>query len=188
MGINLTLKFIANYVNALKLKYKSIQQANSRPFPLRIIGRELAPSNKDTIYTVQIVGKNLVSKVCATELFKDKQLLNSLSPCDLLLILNISNKKNSYKKKNIIIFPCHSRYKIISKSYNRVIQQTIFTIEISKLSGNIHKKLTALEIVNNPLILEKLSPQETYDLGFTIGSETIINEIQKLYRLNNASY
>ena len=179
----MSLNFIGRYIVKLKLKYKSIQQVNSCPFPLRIIGQERG--NRDIIYTVQIVGKNLISKLCATELFNDKRLLNALSPYDLLLLLNVSNKKIYHKKENIILFPCPSRYRIISKSYNHIIQQTIFTMEISKTDGKIQKKFTGLEIVNNPLILEKLNAEETYDLGFTIGSETIINEIHKLYRLNN---
>jgi hypothetical protein len=45
------------------------------------------------------------------------------------------------------------------------------------------KKLTALEIANNPLILEKLTPQEIYDLGYTVGLETILREILYLANL-----
>ena len=182
----MSLKFIGNYLNNIKLKYKSIQQANSCPFPLRIIGQELADNKIDTIYTVQIVGKNLISKVYAAELINDKQLLNALSPYDLLNFLNISKKEVVYKKDNIILFPCRARYKIISKSYNRVIQQTIYTIEISQTNNTIQKKFTALEIVNNSLILGKLSPQETYDLGFTVGSEIVLKEINKLSEIRNS--
>lgn len=178
----MSLKFIENYINNFKLKYKSIQQASSCPFPLRIIGQEPADINGDTIYTVQIVGKNLVSKIHATEFFNDKQLLNALSPYDLLQFLNISNKQIAYKRDNIIIFPSRARCKMIAKNYDRVIQQTIFTIEISQANKIIHKKFTALEIVNNPLVLEKLSSEETYDLGFTVGSETILKEMQKLFQ------
>ena len=185
MGINLSLKFIGNYVNALKLKYKSIQQASSCPFPLRIIGQELAHSNGETIYTIQIVGKNLISKLYAAELFNDKKLLSALSPYDLLHFLNTYNKKIAYKKDNVIIFPCRARYKIISKSYDRVIQQTIFIIEVIQANNTMQKKYTGIEIVNNPLIIEKLNSKETYDLGFTVGSEVILKEIHKLSQLNN---
>ncbi|WP_218814251.1 hypothetical protein [Rickettsiella endosymbiont of Dermanyssus gallinae] len=172
------LKFIGNYINTIKLKYKSIQQAKSYPFPLRIISQELA--NKDTVYTVQIVGKNLVFKLCATELFNDNQLLQRLSPFDLLNILNSSNKKTFYKKNNLIIFPCRVHYKIIAKSYDHARQQSIFILEITQANNVIQKKFTALEIVKAPFMLEKLSSQEIYDLGFTIGSETILEEIHKL--------
>lgn len=90
----LNLKFIDTCIHSIKLKYKLIQKANSCLYPLRIIGQELMNKNQDTIYIIQVVGKNLVSKTYATKLFKDKQLLNALSPYDLLHILNISNKKN----------------------------------------------------------------------------------------------
>ena len=154
-------------------------------FPLRIVGQALYPKNKDVIYIMQIVGKNIVSKVHAAELFKDKQLLNSLSPYDLLYILNISNKQNFSKKNNFLLFPCPVHYRMVSKSYDHITQQTIFTVEIIHSDKTIQKKLTALEIVNNPLIVGKLSPQETYDLGFTVGSETILKEIHKLVLLKN---
>ena len=172
------LKFIRRCINAIKLKYKSIQQVNSCPFSLRIIGQEL--SNKNTVYTVQIVGKNLVFKLCAAELFNDNQLLQGLSPFDLLKILNSANKKTFSKKNNLLIFPCHIHYKMIAKGYDHTSQQSIFTIEMTQANNVILKKFTALEILNNPLILEKLSYQETYDLGFTVGSEAILKEVQKL--------
>lgn len=172
------LKFIGNCINTIKLKYKSIQKANSYSFPLRIIGQELA--NENIIYIVQIVRKNLVFKLCANELFNDKQLLKGLSPYDLLKLLKSSNKKNFYKNNNLLIFPCHAHYKMVAKNYDHTSQQTIFIIEIIQANNIIQKKFTALEIVNNPLILEKLSYQETYDLGFTVGSEAILKEVQKL--------
>ena len=123
----------------------------------------------------------------ATELFQDKRLLNSLSPYDLLYILNISNKQTFGKKDNFLIFPCRIHYKMVSKSYDRITQQTIFTIEIIHSNKIIQKKLTALEIVSNPLILGALNSQETYDLGFTVGSETILKEINKLVHFKNNS-
>ncbi len=141
--------------------------------------------NQDTIYIIQVVGKNLVSKIYATKLFKDKQLLNALSPYDLLHILNISNKKNIDKKDKLLIFPSRAHYKLVSKSYDHNTQQTIFTLAITQPSKTTQKKLTAFEIISNPLILAKLSSQETYDLGFTVGSETILKEIYKLAHLKN---
>ena len=59
-------------------------------------------------------------------------------------------------------------------------EETIFTLEITRVNKCIQKRLTALEIVNNPLILEKLTPQEIYDLGYTVGSEAILREILHL--------
>jgi hypothetical protein len=109
----------------------------------------------------------------------DNQLLKELPPYDLIKILSNSNKKID-KKDNLILFPCRSHYKIMAKSYDHINQQTIFTIEITRANNTIQKKLTALEILKNPLILEKLSHQETYDLGFTVGSEAILKEVQKL--------
>lgn len=172
------LKFIGNYIKTIKLKYKSIKQANSCPFPLRIIGQELA--KQDTVYTVQIAGKNLIFKLCAEELFNDNQLLKGLSPYDLLKVLNNSKKKTFYNNNNLIIFPCRTQYKMIAKSYDHVSQQSIFTLELTQANNVTQKRFTALEILNNPLILGKLSYQETYDLGFTIGSEAILKEVQKL--------
>lgn len=173
------LKFIRRCTNAIKAKYESIQRANSRPFFLRIIDRELA--NKNIVYIVQIVGKNSVFKLCAAELFNDNKLLQGLSPFDLLKILSDSNKKSFLKKKNnLIIFPCRAQYKMIAKHYDNSSQETIFTIQVTQATNVIQKQFTALEILNNPLILEKLSYQETYDLGFTVGSEAILKEIQKL--------
>jgi hypothetical protein len=176
----LNLKLIGNYIKNVKLKYKSIQQVSSRSYPFRIIAQELVRGNTDIIYILQIVGKNLVSKVYAAELFNDKQLLNALSPYDLLLFLNSFNKKIVCRKGNLLIFPCSSHYKLVSRQYDHFTQQTIFTIEIVQSGKTVQKKLTALQIVNNPFLLERLSAKETYEIGFTIGSETILKEIHQL--------
>lgn len=176
-GIDLNFKYVESYISTIKATYQSLQKANANPFALRIINEEACTKSGDTLFTLQLVGKNLVSKLYATEISNDKKLLKSLSPIDLLKILNISNKQILYKKDNIIYFPCDVCYKLVAKSYNHTLAQTIFTLQISRTNKIVQQKLTALEIVNNPLILEKLKPQEIYDLGFTIGSETILKEI-----------
>jgi hypothetical protein len=180
----LNLNFLKYSINTLKSKYKSIQKTHST-FPLRIIDKELSPRTGDTIYTIQIVGKNLVSKLQATELFNDAHLLAALSPFDLLKFVNISNKQRFYKNSNLLIFPCHMHYKMIAKSYDCKTQETIFTIEIVQANQTMQKKYTALEIVNGPLILEKLSSKENYGLGFAIGSEAVLKEMLKLAYCTN---
>jgi hypothetical protein len=159
-----------------------LQKANAYPFSLRIIDEEINTS-EETIFTLQLVGKNIISKLYAKDISNDKKLLKCFSPLDLLKILNASNRKLIQKRGNIILFPCRAYYKLIAKNYNHTIQQTIFILEISHANQVTKKRLTALEIANNPLILEKLSPQEIYDLGYTVGSETILREILYLANL-----
>jgi len=178
----LSFKYVENTISTIKAKYKLLQKANAHPFSLRIIDEEIN-ANGETIFTLQLVGKNLVSKLPAKDISSDKKLLKSLSPIDLLKILNASNKKLLKKRGNIILFPCQAYYKLIAKNYNHTLQQTIFILEISRANQITQKKLTALEIANNPLILEKLTPQEIYDLGYTVGSESILREILYLASL-----
>ncbi len=64
-----------------------LQKANAYPFSLRIIGEEINASG-ETIFTSQLVGKNLISKLYAKDISSDKKLLKSFSPLDLLKILN----------------------------------------------------------------------------------------------------
>jgi hypothetical protein len=183
VGISLSFKYVENTITTLKLKYKSLQKANSHPYSLRIINEEICAKNGETLFTLQIVGKNLVSKLYSADISNDKKLLKSLSPIDLLKILNIQNRNYLSKKNNMILFPCKAYYKLVAKSYNHMLQKTFFTLEITRANKTTQKKLAALEIANNPLILEKLTPQETYDLGFTVGSETILKEILHLASL-----
>lgn len=176
-------KYVENYISHIKEKYKLLQKANACPFALRIIDEEVCTENGETLFTLQLIGKNLISKLYASEISSDKKLLKSLSPIDLLKILNTSNKKFLHKRENIILFPCQAYYKLTAKNYNHILQQTIFTLEITRATKITQKKLPALEIANNPLILEKLTPQEIYDLGYTVGSETILREILYLANL-----
>ena len=180
--ISLSFKYVENTISTIKAKYKMLQKANSYPFSLRIIDEEIN-ANGETIFTLQLVGKNLISKLYAKDISSDKKLLKSFSPLDLLKILNATNKKFLQKRGNIVLFPCRAYYKLIAKNYNHTLQQTIFILEISRANQITQKKLTALEIANNPLILEKLTPQEIYDLGYTVGSETILREILYLASL-----
>lgn len=179
----MNFKYVENTISTIKAKYKSLQKANAHPFALRIIDEEVCIKNGETIFTLQLVRKNLISKLYTKEIIDDKKLLKLLSPIDLLKILNASNKKLLHKKNNIILFPCQAYYKLIAKNYNHILQQTIFVLEITRANKVTQKKLTALEIANNPLILEKLTPQETYDLGYTVGSEMILKEILHLANL-----
>lgn len=91
-------KYVENYFSTIKAKYKLLQKANAHPFALRIVDEE-SSTNGETIFTLQLVGKNLVSKLSAKDISNDKELLKSLSPIDLLKILNISNKKFLQKRK-----------------------------------------------------------------------------------------
>ncbi|MGC1854785.1 MAG: hypothetical protein WA659_05380 [Candidatus Aquirickettsiella sp.] len=181
--MGLDFKYVENYISSIKEKYKSLQKANACPFSLRIIDEEVCIENGETLFTLQLIGKNLISKLYASDISNDKKLLKSLSPIDLLKILNTSNKKFLHKRENIILFPCQAYYKLTAKNYNHILQQTIFTLEITRATKITQKKLTALEIAKNPLILEKLTPQEIYDLGYTVGSEAILKEIIYLAKL-----
>ena len=88
----MNFKYVENTISAIKLKYKSLQKASSHPYSLRIINEEICAKNGETLFTLQIIGKNLVSKLYATDIKKNKKLLKSLSPIDLLKILNTYNK------------------------------------------------------------------------------------------------
>lgn len=179
----MNFKCVENYITTIKLKYKSLQKANALPYSLRIINEEICTKNGETLFTLQIIGKNLISKLYAADISNDKKLLKSLSPIDLLKILNTCNRNYISKKDNMILFPCKAYYKLIAKSYSHILQKTFFTLEITRANKVMQRKLTALEIANNPLILEKLTSQETYDLGFTVGSEMILKEILHLVSL-----
>lgn len=182
-GVGLNFKHVGNYISTIKAKYQSLQKANSHPFSLRIINEEICTKSGKTLFTIQLVGKNLISKLYAAEISSDRKLLKSLSPVDLLRILNISNQQFLCKRDDIILFPCDAYYRLVAKSYSHTLQQTIFTLEISRRNKTIQSKLTALEIINSPLILEKLNPQEIYDLGFTVGSENVLKEILHIANL-----
>lgn len=178
----MNFKYLENTISTIKIKYKSLQKANTSPFSLRIID-EKTNADGEILFTLQLIKKNIISKLYAKDISSDKKLLKLLSPLDLLKILNASNKKFLKKRGNIILFPCQAYYKLVAKNYNHIFQQTIFTLEISHTNQITQKKLTGLDIANNPLILEKLSRHEIYDLGYTIGSETILKEIQYLASL-----
>lgn len=100
----MSFKYVENTISTIKAKYKMLQKANAHPFSLRIIDEEINV-NGDTIFTLQLVGKNLVSKLHAKDISSDKKLLKSFSPLDLLKILNALNKK--FLKKGGTLFFFH---------------------------------------------------------------------------------
>ncbi len=182
----MNFKYVENYISIIKARYKSLQKANAYPFAFRIIDEEISAKNGKFLFILQLVGKNLISKLSINEITGDKQLLKSLSPTDLLKILNSLNKKKKKllkKNENVIPFPCQTYYKLIAKNYNSIRQKTIFTLEITHANKITQKKIPAFEIANNPLILEKLTPQEIYELGYTVGSEAILRKILSLPKL-----
>ena len=64
-------------------------------------------------------------------------------------------------------------YRITSKRFNAKIQQFIFTIETK---DNVRFNTTAEELSKNQDLLKNIGLQDSYDIGYTQGAESILKE------------
>lgn len=163
--------FIKLLFQKIANEYKALLEYTRGIKPFKIIEIEqLSSIPGETKFIIQVVNKNSVIALTAAEIIITYSDLNEFSKFHATLVrqaahgnlvnfFNLSDKEHSYK--------------IISKKIDHISKQFIFTIETRE---KVKFTRTADELSKDRALLENLSFQDIYDIGYTNGSEQILKE------------
>lgn len=170
---NLTTRenFLISLLNKIINEYKLLlaQSRYNKPFKIVDI-LKLSTIPGETLFAIQISHKNSIFKLTAAEIINSNYSLNDFNDFHAKMIrqaalgklinfLNLSEENHAYK--------------IVSKRFDKRIQQFIFTIEDNT---SIRFNSTADELSKNKNLLANIDPQDVYNIGYTQGAESILKE------------
>ena len=164
--------FLISMLNKLVLEYKTILNyvRSTKPFKItEIINLSSVPG--ETLFLIQIKNNSCPLRLTAGQIINDNYDLNNFNEFHAEIIKKAGEGKLIEYLKLAPIQK--SKYTIISKKFNKELQQNIFVIEDDK---KIKFARTAEEIVKDKQLFNHLSFEDIYNIGYTQGTESIIRE------------
>lgn len=164
---NLLIAFLQK---ALK-EYKRLLDESRKGKPLKIVEISfLSDYPGETKFLIQVRNKNCVIELSAAEIFSEKYNLDDFNEFNASMIKAAAqgDLRNFLKIK-----PNNPEYKIVSKSVDRKKGQNLFTI---KSTSGKNFVAAAKEVAAMREVINKLSPDDIYDIAYTRGYETAISE------------
>ncbi len=163
--------FLMTLLHKIIKEYKALLEYTRRTKPFKIIKiKKLSDIPGETEFIVQVANKNCAIQLTAAQIIADNYNLSDFNDFHAEMIQQAAQGKlteflnHSYSKPS---------YKIIAKRFDKTIKQYIFTIETLEQQ---HFVRTAAEIAQDNELLKNLSFYDVYDIGYTQGSESILQE------------
>jgi hypothetical protein len=157
-------------------EYKSLLEYSRRNKPLKVVEiLSISSIPGESRFTIQVTHKNSIARLTAAEIINSGYKLNDFSDFHAELICQAAQGRLAQFLKSSEMEPI---YKIISTKFDSTIQQCIFTIETKE---NIRFTRTASQLSSNRDLLLNMSKQDVYDVGYSKGSESILNENTSIY-------
>lgn len=150
--------FVLMYIRWIAQSYSLINRANSSLATLRIISEKSIEEKKETIFVIQLSGKNIFPKFRAIDLFDDKSLFLNFSELDKQKILQALPTKQS-----------PILYRITSRTYDKHSKQFYFTIEF--VNENKKENLTVSEIIQKFSRFAGFNEKDSFLIGLEIGKQ-----------------
>jgi hypothetical protein len=139
-----------------------------RPY-YRVI--EIAQTEHDVfIVTVQIINRSIIFTIEPEEILANDKMVNQFSPHDIRTLtylgyLSIHNPKYKILAQRISQEKDHLMFALKKKGYRKLVIKT------------------ANEIMKDDEILDNLSAKDAHIVGYTLGSESILNEKNIKYQI-----
>lgn len=156
-------------------EYKLLLEYARREKPLKIVDIiHISSIPGETKFIIQVTNKNCLAHLSAAEIINQNYNLDDFNNFHAEIIRKAAQGRLMEFLK---LKERSHKYKIISKKFDAQIQQYVFTIE-SEEKGLF--KSTAQELSKNKNLIENISMQDIYDVGFTQGTESILKEKSSL--------
>ncbi len=163
--------FLMTLLHKITREYKALLDYTRRAKPLKIIEiKKLSDVPGETEFIIQVTNKNCILKLTAAKIISNDYNLDDFNDFHAEMIRQAAQGKLAEFLKHSHSEPL---YKIISKRLDKQIQQYIFTIETPEKKHFIR---TASEIAQDNALLKNLSFYDIYDIGYTQGTESILQE------------
>lgn len=163
--------FLMSLLNKVTTEYNNILNYTRGIKPFKIVEIiHLSNIPGEAEFLVQITNKHSMLPLTAAELINHYN-LNDFSRYHAELIKQAAlGKLIEFLKLSDVNQP---KYKIISKKFNKDIQQNVFIIEDNNQNTIMR---TADEIAKDKIILSQMTFDDIHDIGYTQGFESIIKE------------
>jgi hypothetical protein len=170
-GLTLRENFLMSLLYKVVKEYKSLLESTRRIKPFKIIEiLNITMIPGETQFAIQVSNKNCIVHLSAAEIISADYNLNDFSDFNAEMIRQAAQGKLVDFLK---ISEKAPNYKIASKRFDKEMQQYVFTIETK---DNILFNSTAEELSKNNNLLSNIGIEDTYDIGYTHGSESILKE------------
>lgn len=161
--------FLIFLVNKLTNEYKRLlNHIQMKPYKIvEILTLSTIPG--ETRFAIQITHKNCILTLSAAEIFQNYD-LNVFSNFHAEMISKAEEGKLVEFFKLTEIEPA---YKIVSKRFDSEFQQYVFTVEDREAISFMR---TAQVLSNDKNLLLNIGIHDIYDIGYTLGVESILKE------------
>jgi hypothetical protein len=175
--------FLMSLLNKVTKEYQALLEYTRRVKPLKIVDiLELSSVPGETKFAIQITNKNAIVKLKAEEIILGGFKLDQFSDFHAEMIRQaLFGKLTEFLKLPI---PNPPAYKIMSKKWEQRNQETIFVVGEAKDDGT-QFALTANALNGHKEILLNMDQQDIFDVGYTLGSESVIKEKLEIQRVKN---
>lgn len=137
----------------------------NKNYQFRIIEEIQSEEDKETIFLIQFVAKNIFPKLTASELARSDKILEKFCLSDIKRILHASYSNVNINSK--------VEFKIIAKN---LAGNKVYTLA-SSVDPKFVKKLTPLEIISNKKLLLNLSKEDISTVCYDAGIENTFAEL-----------
>lgn len=163
--------FLLSLLNKMIKQYKILIEYSRRCKPLKIVEiLSISSVPGESRFTVQVTHKNCIARLSAAEIINTNYKLEDFSDFHAEMICQAAQGRLAEFLK---LSEFESIYRITAKKFDSKIKQNMFTIETKE---NIRFIRTASELSCDKNILLNMSKEDIYDVGYTQGSESVMNE------------
>ncbi len=173
---------LTDYMKWFCEKMYEVQKNISPNYIYKISGQERSKKNGEELLIVQIVGKDVFTRISPRELVADTAILSGFSQLDVRTITYLAYQHQKRKTEK----QPESKFKILAQFFSRDKQKEMLLIKEKYKETQIVKSVQ--EISNNPEFIKKFSPLDAHTIGFVAGMEQAINDIEKIQDVKRGHY
>lgn len=159
---------LANFFNYLVwvfYEYKKLSDPNSNQGQFKIIEAKTCKKTGQTLFTIQLFGKNVFPIFTARELAEDKEVLLKFSKADVITIIEAA-KSDELKIRRA------EESTIDSVTFDRSNKTRVFSFSIKQGETTEIKSYTATEVYSNKEFLLNLDKNSVADVSYEAGKES----------------
>lgn len=146
--------FIPIRIQKIFQYYQLIARINSAP-PLKIVAEEMK-DRENTLFTVQLTGKNIFPKLSARELIDNNKIFSNFSDADKEKIRKATERR---------FFPISK--KVLKRNFDPISKECIFAVKILDIEKI--EFLSAREIINKFKDLKGFDEEDAFLIGLELG-------------------
>jgi len=169
-------KAVASWSDFYRACLDAHKMQQEKQYQLKIAESTFSESNKEILFTIQIVKTGFYPTYSARELAKYPDVLSLFAQEDRERIVSAAEGKQTADSAKRISLEITESFR------NRSENRTYFKIS-SQVDGNTQSQYVSAESLSVSQLLSKLSPSDAYRAGYAAGQDEIQHEIESIQAL-----